>query len=95
MIIENMSIEEMQKEAQRDIDPLYVKMGYLFIENRRFFIKSKKFPVCKTFKWNSRITQIEWDIIFLARDKKEQTSPKVVPYITFQSYGVGVLYVRR
>lgn len=42
MIIDSMSIEEMQKEVKRDIDSLYTKIYYLFAENRRFFVKSKK-----------------------------------------------------
>ena len=95
MIIDSMSIEEMQKEVKKDIDSLYTKIYYLFAENRRFFVKSKKFPIYKIFSWESRVTQIEWNIIILARKKKEQTIPKIIPYVRYQSYGTGIFYVRR
>lgn len=84
MIIDSMSIEEMQKEVKKDIDSLYTKIYYLFAENRRFFVKSKKFPIYKIFSWKSRVTQIEWNIIILARKKKEQTIPKIIPYVRYQ-----------
>lgn len=95
MIIGNMGIEEMQKEAGKDIDLLYTKMHYLLEENRRFFIKSTKFPASKIFRWKSRITKNEWNIILLARNKKEQICPSVVPYVKYQSYGTGIVYIRR
>lgn len=94
MIIDSMCIEEMQIEAERDFNLLYVKIPYLYADNRRFFIKSTRFPAYKTFKWRSRKTNNEWNIIIVARDKKEVTHPAIVPYIKYQSYGTGVVYIR-
>lgn len=94
MIIENMSIEEMQLEVEKDSDILYTKIQHLYEENRRFYIKSIRFPAYKTFKWTSRITKNEWNIIIIARDKKEVTHPAIIPYVKYQSYGTGVVYMR-
>ena len=94
MIINTMSIEEMQTEVEKDSNALYAKIRHLGEENRRFYIKSTKFPAYKTFKWTSRITNNEWNIIILARDKKETPHPAFIPYVKYQSYGVGVVYMR-
>ena len=94
MIINTMSIEEMETEVEKDSNALYAKIRHLGEENRRFYIKSTKFPAYKTFKWTSRITNNEWNIIILARDKKETPHPAFIPYVKYQSYGVGVVYMR-
>ena len=40
MIINTMSIEEMQTEVEKDSNALYAKIRHLGEENRRFYIKS-------------------------------------------------------
>ena len=66
-----MSIEEMQTEVEKDSNALYAKIRHLGEENRRFYIKSTKFPAYKTFKWTSRITKMNGTLLYWQEIKRK------------------------
>ncbi len=94
MFTDTMTLTEMQKEVGKDYDPLFRRIYHFQDETRRFFLKSKTFPVYKVINWKSYVTNNEWTVILLVREKKYVNEPAVVPFAKYQSYGMGVVYMR-
>lgn len=94
MITDTMTLTEMQNEVQKDYDPLFRRIYHFQDETRRFFLKSKVFPVYKLTDWKSYITNNEWTIILLVREKKYVNEPAIIPLAQYQSYGMGVVFMR-
>lgn len=94
MITDTMTLTEMQNEVQKDYDPLFRRLYHFQDETRRFFLKSKVFPVYKLTDWKSYITNNEWTIILLVREKKYVNEPAIIPFARYQSYGMGVVFMR-
>lgn len=94
MLTETMTLAEMQKEVGKDNDPLSRRVHHFRDDTRRFFLKSKAFPVYRLINWKSYVTNNEWTIILLVREKKYMNEPAIIPYAKIQSYGMGVVYMR-
>ena len=56
MFTDTMTLTEMQKEVGKDYDPLFRRIYHFQDETRRFFLKSKTFPVYKVINWKSYVT---------------------------------------
>nr|WP_317128122.1 hypothetical protein [Parabacteroides goldsteinii] len=94
MLTDTMTLAEMQKEVGKDYDPLFRRIYHFKDETRRIFLKSKIFPVYKFINWKSYVTNNEWTVILLVREKKYVNEPAVVPFSKYQLYGIRVVYIR-
>lgn len=94
MIVNTMSVEEMQKEIERDADLLWDRTHRFVDDSRRFFLKTEIFPAYRRLEWNSPKTHTKWIICIFALNRAFRKKTAVLHYALYQSYGLGAVLLR-
>lgn len=94
MIIYTMSLEEMQKEVEKDSLLLWDRTCRFVDDSRRFFLKAEHFPVYRRLEWRSPRTNTKWTICIFALSRSFRKKTAVIHYAPYQSYGLGAVLLR-
>lgn len=94
MIVSTMSVEEMQKEVEKDADLLWNRTSRFVDDSRRFFLKTEHFPAYYRLEWNSPHTHTKWRICIFAFNRSYRKKTVVIHYALYQSYGLGAVLLR-
>lgn len=94
MIIDTMSLEEMQKEVEKDSKRLWDRTHRFVDESRRFFLKTEHFPAYRRLEWESPLTHTKWVICIFALNRSFRKKTGILHYAPYQSYGLGAVLLR-